>query len=120
MFPALLTTVLFAISAVCASRATKVLGGIEANFLRVSLATVLLALWAHTFGNGFAGHAFPYFFLSGCVGFGIGDLALYQALPRLGSRLCMILVHCLAAPFGAAVEWFWLGTRITGFQVFCG
>ncbi|MCI0541486.1 MAG: DMT family transporter [Verrucomicrobiales bacterium] len=120
MVPALLTTILFALSAVCATRTTKILGGIEANFFRISIATLLLAFWAHAFGTGFSGQAFPYFFLSGCVGFGIGDTALYQALPRLGSRLCMVLVHCLAAPFAAAVEWSWLGTRITGFQIFCG
>jgi drug/metabolite transporter (DMT)-like permease len=120
MLPALLTTFLFAFSAVCASRTTRVLGGVEANFLRVSIATSLLALWAHTFGIGLTGAAFPYFFVSGCIGFGIGDLALYQAFPRLGSRLCMILVHCIAAPFGAAIEWLWLGTRISPFQVACG
>jgi drug/metabolite transporter (DMT)-like permease len=120
MLPALLTTILFAFSAVCASRTTKVLGGVEANFFRVTIATSLLAIWAHTFGNGLSGRAFPYFFLSGCIGFGIGDLALYQAFPRLGSRLCMILVHCIAAPFGAGIEWLWLGTRITSFQILCG
>jgi drug/metabolite transporter (DMT)-like permease len=120
MLPALLTTVLFAISAVCANRTTRILGGIEANFFRVSLATMLLACWAHAWGNGLNGRALPYFLLSGCVGFGIGDLALYQAFPRLGSRLCMILVHCIAAPFGAVVEWCWLGTSITAPQILYG
>jgi drug/metabolite transporter (DMT)-like permease len=44
-------------------------------------------------------------------------LALYQALPRLGSRLAVLLVHCLAAPFAALVEWLWLGTTLTGPQI---
>jgi drug/metabolite transporter (DMT)-like permease len=120
MLPAFATTFLFAISAVCASRTTRILGGTEANFWRVTVATLLLGAWAHTFGGGLSGRAFPYFLLSGCVGFGIGDLSLYQAFPRLGSRLCMILVHCVAAPFGALIEWCWLGTSITPFQVGCG
>src|SRR5262249_13453412 len=87
MLPAFLTTILFAISAVSANRSTRLMGGIAANFWRISLATILLGLWAHTVGSGIAGKAFPCFLLSGCVGFGLGDLALYQALPRLGSRL---------------------------------
>jgi drug/metabolite transporter (DMT)-like permease len=117
MLPAFLTTFLFAISAVSATRSTRLLGGIEANFWRITLATLLLGLWAHTFGAGLAGRAFPYFLLSGCVGFGIGDLALYQALPRLGARLSILLVHCLAAPFAALVEWAWLGTTLTPLQL---
>jgi drug/metabolite transporter (DMT)-like permease len=31
----------------------------------------------------------------------------------------MILVHCLAAPIAATVEWLWLGTVLTRFQVLC-
>src|SRR6266404_7006895 len=103
MFPALLTTILFSISAVSAQRTTSVLGGIRANFWRIIVATVLLGVWSHLFGNGLRGAALPMFRLSGCVGFGIGDLALYQTLPRLGSRLSIMIVHCLAAPIAALV-----------------
>ncbi len=117
MWPALLTTIFFSISAVCAQRTSKVLGGVEANFWRVLLATALLALWAHTFGQGLVGKAFPMFLLSGLLGFGLGDIALYQALPRLGSRLSILIVHCLAAPFAAATEWLWLGTKMSGMEI---
>ena len=57
------------------------------------------------------------FFWSGVVGFGLGDLALYQALPRLGSRLTLLLVHCVAAPSAAFAEWLWLGTTLTPPQI---
>ncbi len=126
MLPAFLTTVLFSISAVCAQRTTKALGGVEANLRRILVATILLALWAHTVGQGIRGKAFPLFLWSGLLGFGLGDAALYQALPRIGSRLSILLVHCLAAPCAAAVEWCWLGTRMTstqmiaGFLILCG
>ena len=119
MFPALITVLLFSLSGVAGSRMTRVLGGIEANFARIVLATVLLGLWAHTAGQGFQGPAFWIFFASGLVGFGLGDLALYQAYPILKARLALVLVHCLAAPIAAAVEWFWLGTFLTLFQIFC-
>jgi drug/metabolite transporter (DMT)-like permease len=120
MLPALLTTVFFSISASCATRSTRILGGLSANFWRLVLATLVLALWTHGFGTGFGGPSFRFFFLSGLIGFGLGDLALYQALPRLGSRLAILLNQCVAAPFAALVEWHWLDTRITGLQMLAG
>ncbi len=120
MLPAFLTTVLFSISAVCAQRTSKALGGVEANLWRVVLATLMLGLWAHTKGQGIGGPAFSLFLLSGVLGFGLGDVALYQALPRIGSRLSILLVHCLAAPLAAAVEWKWLGTSMTATQIIAG
>lgn len=120
MFAAFLTTILFSLSAVCANRTTRLLGGIAANFWRLLLATALLAIWAHGWGTGIAGKAFPLFFASGLVGFGLGDLALYQALPRLGSRLSVILVSCLSAPVAAVMEWFWLGTPMSPAQIASG
>ena len=35
MFPAILTTLLYSVSAVAAARMTRLLGGVEANFLVV-------------------------------------------------------------------------------------
>ena len=113
MIPALLATFLFCLSAVSATKATRILGGISANFWRLLLATILLAIWAHFFAQGTQGAGFGMFFWSGVVGFGIGDLALYQALPRLGSRLSLLLVHCVAAPSAAFAEWLWLETVLT-------
>lgn len=117
MWPAFLTTVLFSISAVCAQRTTRALGGVEANFWRILLATILLSVWAHTAGQGLGGGALHLFLWSGVLGFGVGDIALYQALPRLGSRLSILLVHCLAAPLAASAEWWWFGTRMSGREV---
>lgn len=120
MFPAFLATILFSWSVLFANRSTKLLGGVTANFARICLAAALLAVWAHGFGGGLGSPGFRIFFLSGCVGFGLGDVALYQALPRLGSRLTILLVHCLAAPFAALTEWLWLGTTLTLAQILAG
>jgi drug/metabolite transporter (DMT)-like permease len=117
VLPAFLTTILFSISAVCAQRTTRVLGGAQANFWRLILATAFLALWAHTLGQGLAGKAFPVFFWSGVLGFGLGDTALYQTLPRLGSRLSIVFAHCGGAVIAAAAEWLWLGTTMTPTQI---
>ena len=120
VFAAFLTTVLFSISVVCGHRSAKLIGGTEANFWRLTCATIMLGVWAYGFGRGLSGDAFPLFLLSGILGIGVGDVALFQALPRLGSRLSLLLIQCLTAPFGALIEWGWLGTTLTLWQILCG
>ena len=120
MVAAFLTTVLFSISAVCGNRAGKLLGGTDANFWRLVFAAALLAVYAHPFGGGAGGAAFPLFLISGCIGFGVGDIALFQTLPRLGSRLSVMLVLCLSSPLAAVLEWLWMGTNLTTAQIFAG
>ena len=119
MLPAFLTTVLFSLSALFAQRTARALGGITANFWRMMLATLFLGLWSHSFGAGFQGPALPWLFVSGILGFGIGDVAMFQALPRIGSRLCILLVHCLATPTAAVTEYVWLGSTLSLSQMVC-
>lgn len=83
------------------------------------MATVLLALWAHLFGQGLHGGGLPWFFLSGVIGFGLGDMALFGALPRIGPRLAILITQCLAAPIAAVVEWLWLGTTVRPVDLGC-
>jgi len=109
MFASFLTTLLFSLSAISGRRLANFLTGTQANFFRLLLSATLLGLWSHLFGFGISGTAFPILFLSGCVGFGIGDLAMFQAYPRIGTRRTMVMVQCLAAPFAALTEWAWLG-----------
>ncbi|HSA03927.1 MAG TPA: EamA family transporter, partial [Candidatus Paceibacterota bacterium] len=118
MLPSFITTLLFAMSAVTAARSTRMLGSLQANFWRLIVATSFLALWAHSFGQGLTGPGLPIFLVSGFIGFGVGDLALYFAYPRLGARLTILLAQCLAAPIGAAIEWAWLGTTLSLSQIF--
>lgn len=119
MFAALLTTLFFSLSAVTANRSVRYMGGNEANFWRLLVATIGLGIFAHVWGVGLAGEFLPWFLLSGFIGFGFGDLALFQAYPRLGSRLTVLLVHCLAAPIAMVAEWLWLGNAVTLIEVLC-
>jgi drug/metabolite transporter (DMT)-like permease len=118
MVAALLTTLLFAISAICGHRTATRLGGVEANFWRICSAFLFLAVWANLFGTGTAGKAFPIFVLSGLAGIGLGDTAYFQALPRLGSRRTVLLTQCLTAPCAAMIEWLWLGTKLNPAEIF--
>jgi len=120
MIQAIVTSILFAMSAVSAGRTTRFLGAGTANLSRLVLATAFLALWAHTGGQGLTGVALPWLLVSGLVGFGIGDMALYAAYYRIGPRLAVLLCLCLAAPIGALMEWAWLGTGLTLAQMFWG
>ena len=112
MFAAFLATFLFSISVISGHRTAKIIGGVEANFWRLTCATLFLSVWAFSGGAGVSGTGFPLFLLSGLVGIGIGDAGLFQALPRLGSRLSLLIIQCLTAPIAAFVEWLWLGTTL--------
>jgi len=118
MIAAFLTTLLFAVSAMCGHRTATKIGGVEANFWRIALATIFLTIWANTCGTGFAG-APGWFMLSGLFGIGLGDSAYFQALPRLGSRRTVLLTQCLTAPFAALIEWLWLGSKLNLPEILC-
>lgn len=118
MFPASLTALLFAFSGVCASRSTRLVGPMNAGILRLFVAFFFLTAYAYLWGQGHQGPGLLFFSISGAIGIGIGDTAVFQAIKRLGPRLSVMLAQCLAAPFGAAIEWGWLGTKLTLLQMF--
>ena len=98
MFASLLTTVFFSLSAIFATRSIKTVGATTANLGRLSLAFLFLGTYAHTLGVGLSGAGRDWFLLSGVIGMGLGDLALFAALPRLGSRLTVLMCQCIAVP----------------------
>lgn len=120
MFPAVLTTFFFAASAAAGTRSAGLIGPANANFVRLVIASLVLAAYAHTLGQGLGGPALGTFLLGGLIGFGMGDVALYEAYDRIGSRLSILLCQCLAAPLAAGAEWLWLGTRIGPLQFILG
>jgi len=108
MFAALLTTVLYSISALAGRRLHYFFSGTQANLFRLIMASALLGTWSHVFGFGLHGAAYPLLFLSGCVGFGLGDLSMLQTYPHLGARRTMVMIQCLAVPLATLIEWAWL------------
>ena len=116
MVAAVITTFLWAMSAVCGSRSARLLGGTEANFWRLVIACLTLGIWAHSFGQGMGGVSFPLFLASGIIGVG-ADVFLFQSYPRLGARLTVLIIQCGAAVTGAVAEWLWQGTQLTVSQI---
>jgi drug/metabolite transporter (DMT)-like permease len=117
MLAALLTTLLFSISAICGQRSASQIGGVEANFWRICIAAAFLAIWANFFGTRTDGDALPIFALSGLLGIGVGDSGYFQALTRLGTRRTVLISQCLTAPAAALIEWLWLGTKLSWDQM---
>ncbi|HYP17352.1 MAG TPA: EamA family transporter [Opitutus sp.] len=120
MLGAFLTTIFFSLSAIFANRSITAVGPTRANLGRLGVALICLGAYAHVAGHGFGGAGRNWFLLSGVIGMGLGDLALFAALPLLGSRLTVLITQCLAAPIAMLAERIWLGTTLTTTQVFCG
>lgn len=120
MIAAFLAAFFFALNATCATHSVRASGTLRANLGRLCVAAVVLGAFAHTVGHGFGSASVGWFFLSGLIGMGLGDLGVYAALPLLGSRITVLMTQCLAAPIAALGEWFWLGTRLTLTQILWG
>lgn len=113
MIAAILTTLFFACSAVTGQRVAMKLGGAWGNLMRLLLAALVLGgLVLALTPDSMRWPSFLWFFVSGLIGFGIGDVALFAAYERLGSRLTILLNLCLAPLFAMALEWLWLGNAV--------
>lgn len=117
MFPAFLTALLWSYCLIPARRSVAQLGENAANFWRLAAAVVAMGLFSAWGGIKLSQEASAWFFLSGIIGFGFGDIGVWFALPRIGSRLTLLMVHCIAAPIAGLAEWLWLGTTVGAFQI---
>jgi drug/metabolite transporter (DMT)-like permease len=120
MVAAFLTTLFFSLSTIFANRSLRAVGATRANLGRLLFAAIVLGAYAHLFGGGVGGAGRDWLLLSGVIGMGLGDLAVFAALPLLGSRLTVLMTQCLAAPLAIVAEWLWLGTVLTGTQLLWG
>ncbi len=111
MYAALLTALLFALTGVCATQASRLLGAGRANAWRLIVALVILGIWAHGFGSGLGGSVLFWFMLAGGIGFGLGGWCVFQSLRRIGSTLTLLIVQCAAALFATAIGWIFLGAQ---------
>lgn len=117
---ALGTALCWTISAVAFENASRRVGSVPVNLIRLVLAFALLTvLNAYRLGQPLPIHAtshqWVFLLLSGILGFSIGDLALFRAFVLLGSRLSTLLM-CLAPIFAAVTEWIWMGNAISPLQ----
>jgi drug/metabolite transporter (DMT)-like permease len=107
----------YAWSVTCARRSSAHHGPDLANLGRLLVAVVFIGLFVafsdrHPFCAGW-----EWLILGGVLGLGIGDIALFHALPRIGVGLTMLLTQCLAAPFALILEYQALGHSPNGAQM---
>jgi drug/metabolite transporter (DMT)-like permease len=96
LIAAVLTAFFFGVTPPIASRATKLMGFVRANVVRLSIAVLVLGSWAIVFGPGLKTQG-EVFVMAGAIGFGIGGLAFLAALPRLGAPLASLIEESVAA-----------------------
>ena len=102
MFPSILTVLLFSISATAGERTAYFWGSQRGNLLRLLVATVFMGAVVWIFFPGtLHPETYGWLFLSGLIGFGIGDLGLFMGYVRIGARLTILLNLCLAPLWGA-------------------
>lgn len=121
MFAPLLTVFLFAASAVAGERTARYWGSQQGNLIRLFLATIILGMvTVLVFPDSLHGPTYGWLFLSGLIGFGLGDIALFMAYVRIGSRLTILLNLCTAPLWSSLVEWLWLGTTLGAVEMISG
>lgn len=114
---ALLTAVLWTLSALAWTYSGKYVGALAVSFLRLVMAAAMLMLYGH-FGRGrwLPSDASPQTWLllscSGLTGFVICDLCLIKALLLIGPRLSL-LVFSLAPPIAAIISRVCIGDELT-------
>ncbi|MFN8134668.1 MAG: DMT family transporter [Bacteroidales bacterium] len=112
-FAALLTTVFWTITALAFETASKRIGSMHVNILRLGIATVFLSIFSIFYRGMFLPldadfHTLVWLALSGIVGFIIGDYCLFRAYVITGARVAMLMMT-LAPVFAAFAAWLMLG-----------
>jgi drug/metabolite transporter (DMT)-like permease len=115
---ALLTAVFWTVTALAFEAASKRIGSMVVNLLRLIIGFAFLTLFVY-FYRGYllpldaTPRAWFYLGLSGLIGFVFGDLCLFQAFVVLGARISMLLM-ALAPPMTALIGWMVLGETLSG------
>jgi len=114
---ALLTAFFWTITAVTFEAASRKIGSMVVNILRLIIGFVFLSVFAFFY----RGYLFPadaslqnwlWLSLSGLIGFTFGDLCLFQSFVLIGARVSM-LIMALAPPMTAFIAYFVLGEKLS-------
>ena len=114
---ALTTAICWTITAICFESAGKKVGSLAVNFIRLIIAFVLLGIFTFFTRGMFlpfdaTGSTWMWLFISGMIGFVIGDLFLFQAYVEIGSRISLLIMSSVP-PITAITGYFLMGERIT-------
>ncbi len=114
---ALVTAVLWTLSALAWTSAGRHVGALAVSFLRLMLAVGMLMVYGY-FRRGlpWPSDADPRVWqvlgVSGFLGFFVSDLCLFKAFLIIGPRLSLLLVTSLTPPLVVLISWAWRGGGI--------
>jgi len=114
---ALGTAFCWTITAVAFESASRKVGSVAVNIIRLVMALVMLGLFTY-FRRGMffpmdaSLYSWYWLILSGLVGFVVGDLFLFEAFTLIGSRLSM-LIMTLVPPITATLGWMLMGEQMS-------
>ncbi len=114
---ALATAICWTFTAICFESASKKVGSLAVNFIRLIIAFVLLGIFTFFTRGMFlpydaTGTNWLWLLISGMIGFVIGDLFLFQAYVEIGSRISLLIMSAVP-PITAITGYFLMGERIT-------
>lgn len=113
---ALATAVCWTITAITFEAASRKVGSIPVNIIRLVMAFAIIALFTWIvrgmpFPVDATFHQWFWLAVSGLIGFVIGDLFLFKAFTVIGSRLSL-LIMTLVPPIAAFVGWLMMGETL--------
>ncbi|NLV19618.1 MAG: DMT family transporter [Bacteroidetes bacterium] len=115
-FAALLTAVFWTVTAIAFESASRRLGSLQVNLLRLIIGFIFLSIYTLIRRHYFlpldaSPENWIWLTLSGLVGFVFGDLFLFKSYTIIGSRFAM-LIMTLVPPITAFFSWIILGERL--------
>lgn len=118
---ALFTAVCWTITALAFETASRKVGSVAVNIIRLVMALVLLSLFSYVRRGMFFpmdATAYNWFWLglSGLAGFVLGDLFLFKAFTVIGSRLSMLMMT-LVPPISAIIGWLLMGEVLSWLNI---
>ncbi|MCX6280731.1 MAG: DMT family transporter [Bacteroidetes bacterium] len=116
-FAALLTAVFWTVTAITFEAASRKIGSMVVNILRLIIGFLFLTIFVffyrgYLFPTDASLHNWLWLSLSGLIGFTFGDLCLFQSFVLIGARVSM-LIMALAPPMTALFAWMVLGEKLS-------
>jgi drug/metabolite transporter (DMT)-like permease len=118
---ALATAVFWTVTALSFEVASRNIGSLAVNMIRLVLAFIFLSVFnlvarGYLFPTDASSHAWLWLSISGLIGFVFGDYFLFKAFALIGARVSM-LIMTLVPPITAVIGWLIIGESMTLLEI---
>lgn len=119
---ALWAAVCWTITAMSFERASKRVGSLPVNWIRLVMAFVFFSAYSwifrgHPFPHDASSHAWIWLSLSGLIGFVGGDLFLFRAFIEIGARVSMLIMASVPM-LTSLMGWIFMDEQLSGIDIF--